>query len=221
MPSIDRLVATRYLPTGPHPLARRPWRRAGPAPASTATVPMGERVRSRLAAADRLRARRRLARTIGVGGPALALLAGEAVVLRWPHAGVQTADRLVHTAGTLLIVLTGLRRMRDGLFGPPEMAATAGVVTALLLVLVATGLGFALWSSEAVALGMQEHTLPPGSPARGESGGLPSAATESPVGSHDPAPPEGLAGDWIVRPHAWPGRWGPAGGHPGETEEDR
>jgi hypothetical protein len=125
---------------------------------------MSERVHARLAAADRRMRRRRFLYAGILAGPALALLVSEAALLRWPHAGVQTADRIVHTAGTVLIVLAGLRRVRDGLFSPTEMAATAAVVTALLLVLVATCLGFMLWGSEALTISL--HDSPAGEEER-------------------------------------------------------
>ncbi|GAC1401796.1 MAG: hypothetical protein NVSMB65_19160 [Chloroflexota bacterium] len=148
MPSIDRLVTARYLPAAPHPLRRRPWRpRPGPSPVAR-PLPLSERVVLHLAAADRARRRRRAARlALGIV-PALALCAGEAVVLRWPHLGLGVITTGVHAAGALLITLTALRRIRDGLFAPQEMAQAATIVTILLLILVATALGCMLWRGE-------------------------------------------------------------------------
>ena len=147
MPSIDRLVAARYGPSGPHPLARRPWRPAGPAPTRDHT--MEQRVRERLADADRLRRRGRLLRLGGGALGTLLFLALEAAALRWPWLDQRAATWAVHTLGDLLIVVGGLRHSRDAFFGPAEMAGVATTVTALLLVLVAGGLGAALWTLEA------------------------------------------------------------------------
>lgn len=72
-------------------------------------------------------------------------------MLRWPHLGLEVITTGVHAAGALLITLTALRRIRDGLFAPREMAQAATIVTILLLILVATALGCMLWRSEARA----------------------------------------------------------------------
>ena len=148
MPSIDRLVAARYGPTAPHPLRRRPWRPAPPvAPAS-----MSERVRRQLVGADRARRYGRTSRLAAWVLSALVVCAGAGVVLRWPRLGVAVIHLSVHALGSLLITLTALRRVRDGLFAPSEMSQLAGVVTVLLLLLVAAGLGCVLWQSASPSL---------------------------------------------------------------------
>ena len=148
MPSIDRLVATRYGATSPHPLTRRPWRQDASIQSATDET-IAERVRGRLAAVDRRRRHQREASVTACFTGVVTLLAVEGAVLRWPQADLHTAGWVVHTMGALLIVLSGLRHVRDGLFQPAEMAMAATAVTVLLVLVVAGGLGWALWTFDA------------------------------------------------------------------------
>ncbi len=157
MPSIDRLVASRYTPTAPHPLARRPWHHEHRGLNAPTQGTMSERVHQRLAAADRTRWQRRVTRVTVFSSVVILLLTSEVVVLRWPQLGTRTVEWMTHKLGAALIVLAGLQRMRDGLLRPAEMSATAGVVTILLLILVAVGLGAVVWASETGMISMSHH----------------------------------------------------------------
>jgi hypothetical protein len=97
--------------------------------------------------------------------PLLALCLLEAAILRWPHLALAAAEHVAHATGAFLVVLAGLQRIRDGFFAPTEMATAAIAVTTALLVLVAVGLGCALWGGE---------TAPPAGPAEDDGEAAPS-----------------------------------------------